>query len=88
MYIKVCTKTSKESASIGARKKTLLGPRFKMANTVLEQHIDSLKIANVTSHLKDNSIQIHISIRKILQMGNFLSYNLKMVFLKFREGRQ
>ena len=26
-----------------------------MADAVLEQHVDSLKIANVTTHLKDNA---------------------------------
>ena len=80
MYIKVCTSTRKKSASIGAQEKSFLGPRFKMADTVLEQHVDSLKIANVITHLKDDLVQIHISIRKILQMGNFLSSDLKMLF--------
>ena len=51
-----------------------------MAGTVLEQNVDSIKIASVTLLLKDNLMQIHILIRKIPQMGNCLSYDLKMAF--------
>ena len=55
------------------------GPRFTMADTVLVQNVNSIKMTSVTPHLKDNLMQNHIFIRKIPQMGNFPNYDLKMI---------
>ena len=85
MYMKVCTSTKKNPHQSEHGKSLSWGPDSKWR---IQQHVDSLKIANVTPHLKDNLMQIHILIKNILQMDNFLSYDLKMLFLKFQGGRQ
>ena len=57
----------KKSPSMGTWERTFLGPRFKMADTVLEQIVDSTKIPIVNPHLQDNLMQIPILTKKDAQ---------------------
>ena len=78
MYIRVYVVTLGK-ITVGAQGRAFPGPRFTMADKVLVQNVNSIKMASVTPHLKDNLMQNHIFIRKIPQMGNFPNYDLKMI---------